>query len=236
MRILISTDMHANILAAEKTVELAKETGADLHVHLGDALDIGPWPEETIQFLHDRSVVMVKGNHEEYHCSDGFGPVIDGRMGDDERNHYFWTTDQLSSRSLEILENMPYLHSVEAGPNKFRFQHFPLRDGRICEPWIETDSPGLSEAFQARSGDVWFFGHIHRKVDAGPDPRFICLGATGISQYAEDGRMAMILDIGREGYTLERRRVDWNMDRVRREVARINRDNKDWLLGNMYRE
>ena len=235
MRILISTDIHSNILAAEAAERKAAETGADLHVNLGDFLDIGPWPEETLQFLRDRKTVLVKGNHEEYHCSDGFGPVIDKRMGTDERNHYQWTTDQLSADSIEYLENMPYGHSYEEGGHLFRFHHFPLKSGRICEPWIETDEPGLTDAFEARPGEVYFFGHIHRRVDAGKSPRFICPGASGISQYPEDGKTVMLLTIEGERYTLERHYLDWDMEKVKKEVIRVNRNNRGWLLENMYR-
>ncbi len=235
MRILISTDIHSNILAAEEADRKAAELGADLHVNLGDSLDIGPWPEETLQFLRSRNVVMVKGNHEEYHCSDGFGPVIDKRMGEDERSHYEWTTSQLSADSIDFLENMPYGHSYREGPHHFRFQHFPLKNGRVCEPWIETDEPGLSEAFGAGKGEIWFFGHIHRYVDAGADPRFICPGATGISQYAEDGRIVMTLTVEGERYRLERHRLEWDLDRVKKEVIRVNRSNRNWLLDHMYK-
>jgi len=236
MRILISTDMHANILAAEEADRIGRDLGTDLHVHLGDSLDIGPWPEETLSFMRERGVVMVKGNHEEYHCSDGYGPVIEKRMGRDERNHYEWTTSRLSPRSIEQLEAMPYEHLWEEGGRKFRFRHFPLREGRICEPWIETDGEGLTEAFGASGREVWFFGHIHRWVDEGVNPRFVCPGATGISQYPEYGRTLLLLETGKGGYTLRRQRMNWDMERVRREVVRINRNNRNWLLENMYRD
>jgi len=235
MRILISTDMHANILAAEEADKAGRYLGADLHVHLGDSLDIGPWPEETFQFMKSRSVVMIKGNHEEYHCSDGYGPVIEKRMGAAERNHYEWTTAQLSPDSIETLEVLPYEHRIAEGGRTFRFTHFPLKNGRICEPWIETDEEGMTEPYGAAGREVLFFGHIHRWVDDGVNPRFICPGATGISQYPEYGKTLLLLDIGKGGYSLERHRMAWDMERVKREVRRVNRNNRNWLLDNMYR-
>ena len=46
MRILISSDIHANILACEALAKIYAREKCDLHITLGDAVDLGPWPKK----------------------------------------------------------------------------------------------------------------------------------------------------------------------------------------------
>jgi hypothetical protein len=43
---------------------------------MGDAIDLGPWPNETLEFIKQENIIHLKGNHEEYNCSTGLGPEL----------------------------------------------------------------------------------------------------------------------------------------------------------------
>ena len=63
MRILISSDIHANILACEALAKIYAREKCDLHITLGDAVDLGPWPKETLEFIK-REKNRLKPNHD----------------------------------------------------------------------------------------------------------------------------------------------------------------------------
>jgi predicted phosphodiesterase len=59
MRYLILTDIHANIDALEATDEPYDEL-----LVLGDLVDYGAAPEETVRWIRDRNPIAVSGNHD----------------------------------------------------------------------------------------------------------------------------------------------------------------------------
>lgn len=237
MKIFLSADLHANILAAEAAVRAARDAGADLHIHLGDAVDLGPWPDETVHFLRDSGVLLLMGNHEEYHIETGFSPRIKARMDLGEQAHYAWTTSQLSSEALDIIRGMPYEYAVEEGDNRYRFCHFAVRDDRIAEDWGENDVETFIPLFGAESRDVVFYGHLHRYLDFGTRPRFVCIAGSGVSPGRHgDPKSAAILDIDPHGYSFTRVYLDWNLDVVRRQIESVNDENREWVLEHMFAE
>jgi predicted phosphodiesterase len=235
MRVFISTDIHANILAAEKAVKIAKSLGCDQHIHIGDSVDLGPRPEETFQFLHSESVILLMGNHEEYHCSKGFGQVIDERMDDNERGHYEWTACQLSNESTTLIDMLPYSYSINEHRLSIHFQHFPLGNGRISEERIELSPHSFCNSFEAADADLYFFGHIHKSYDSTSIPRYICPGATGVVCFPDSSMTALCLDISKGGFSLTKHLVEWDLEKVRKEVKAVLKHNCDWLLENMYK-
>ena len=60
MRLLIVSDLHANLAALERVVETADAT-----VFLGDAVDYGPDPGAAVDWVRRRATHAVRGNHDE---------------------------------------------------------------------------------------------------------------------------------------------------------------------------
>lgn len=252
MRIFVTTDIHANILAAERALALETQLSPDIHIHMGDSVDLGPWPEDTFQLLRDRGVLLLMGNHEENHCSIGIGPVVSNRMDAAEAAHYAWTRSRLSDESIESMERLPYSHTVEDHGIRLHFQHFPIEDGRIAERFRDATPANLEGTFECLDADIYYFGHIHRKVDVRSDltignggtpgsgavsraPRYICPGATGVVADIGSGMSAHCVDITRSGCRITPHSLDWDIHRVRKAVRETNRHNRDWLLANVFK-
>lgn len=65
MRLCILTDIHANLPALTAVLNKAKQQGAQGFISLGDQVNFGPQPRETLALLKDWNVKLLKGNHED---------------------------------------------------------------------------------------------------------------------------------------------------------------------------
>ncbi|MCD0486901.1 metallophosphoesterase [Pedobacter sp. MC2016-14] len=72
MKLLIYSDVHGNLPAFEKMLEM--EPDCEMHICLGDLVNYGPWSDECIDLASSlRNPVLIMGNHEEAFI-DGFYP------------------------------------------------------------------------------------------------------------------------------------------------------------------
>lgn len=63
-RFAIISDLHAHTVALDAVFEDAASLGVEQFFCLGDIVDLGPEPRETVQRLVDRKIPCVKGNHD----------------------------------------------------------------------------------------------------------------------------------------------------------------------------
>ena len=66
MRIALIADIHSNILALEAVMKAIKKFSPDTIISLGDQVNLGPCPRETLDLLRAENVTCLHGNHERY--------------------------------------------------------------------------------------------------------------------------------------------------------------------------
>ena len=76
MRIALIADIHANLPALEAALAAIRKHAPDAIYSLGDQINLGPCPGETLSLLRENGVVCLHGNHEGY---------VLGAMAGDER-------------------------------------------------------------------------------------------------------------------------------------------------------
>jgi predicted phosphodiesterase len=85
MKLAVLTDVHANLPALEAVLDDIDAEGADLLLHLGNAIASGPFPAECLDRLRNvRNARLVIGNRDE-HFVHGLPQPRPGRAGPDER-------------------------------------------------------------------------------------------------------------------------------------------------------
>jgi len=149
VRILIVSDIHANLDALESCLEAAPEY--DQVFNLGDIVGYGANPNEVTELSRGLGTIFVRGNHDKA-CSgvsnlDTFNPIA-GLAA-------IWTQQNLTAENLEFLRNLPQ------GPLSPREQlqlvHGSPRDeDQYLLLTMEAD-PLLAHA----SVPLTFFGHTH---------------------------------------------------------------------------
>ena len=66
MRVAVLSDMHGNCLALDAVLDDLAGEGIDQFVCLGDAIQGGPQPAETVARLRELSLPVVIGNADDY--------------------------------------------------------------------------------------------------------------------------------------------------------------------------
>ena len=151
MRILLLSDIHANLEALEAC--LAAAPSFDLIVNLGDIVGYGASPNEVSERSRELGKTFVRGNHDKAATGlmdlDDFNPMAAAAA--------IWTRDQLTPQNLDWLRALPQ------GP--LQLQDFPQVQFVHGSPNDEDEYVvSLGDALApliALSMPVTFFGHTH---------------------------------------------------------------------------
>ncbi len=109
MRVLIVSDIHANLEAFQSVIEHAGSNGGfDQIWELGDLVGYGPDPGGCIDLLRDHAHVGVAGNHD---------LAAVGKLGLEQFNMYAaaaarWTAAQLSDEHADFLRSLPLREEI----------------------------------------------------------------------------------------------------------------------------
>jgi len=191
MKLGLLADIHANLPALEAAFALLTAADCDIIVNLGDAIAIGPFPSETVQFLRDHSIPSIAGNHED-DLIVGFSAELEQRIGDGEREHYGWTHAQLSTAEVDFISRLPHTLDLAVGNVSLHCAHYELANGRVADTWIDLGRRGLEEAFGV-DHEIVAFGHTHRVlIDREKRPYFINPGSAGL--HHTGGPSVMVID------------------------------------------
>ena len=149
MRLLVLSDIHANLTALE-TVLGALKGRWDCVVCLGDLVGYGPDPNQVVDQVRTLSSATIRGNHDKAGCgldsADDFNPVA--------RKAALWTREQLSPENLEFLRNLP------GGPREVdgvSLIHGALRNE---DEYVFAPAQALEGLLESPT-QVSFFGHTH---------------------------------------------------------------------------
>ena len=151
MRILVLSDLHANLTALDAVLDAAKDRW-DISVCLGDVVGYGPDPNEVTARLRELGTRTIRGNHDKAASgvmdADDFNPVAKAAVD--------WTQSELLPEHLQWLTNLPQ------GPlttNGIVLVHGAVHDE---DEYVFTPAQAL-EGLLDTNAQVTFFGHTHHQ-------------------------------------------------------------------------
>ena len=125
MRIALIADVHSNILALEAVLRAIKKHAPDSFISLGDQVNLGPCPRETMDLLRAENIACLHGNHERYIIS-----AMEGNPGYAGANFNILRFDVLHLTKEEItlpmsleIEGVTFCHAM---PDDDRFPMFDV--------------------------------------------------------------------------------------------------------------
>lgn len=123
MRIALIADVHSNILALEAVMKDIKRHSPDLILSLGDQINLGPCPRETLALLKAEGVACLHGNHERYVLSAMAGdPGYAGaNFAFPRYNAAMLTAEQITFPKVMQIEGITFCHAM---PDDDRFPVF----------------------------------------------------------------------------------------------------------------
>jgi len=153
MKTLVISDIHSNIIALEAV--WCRESDADLIVCAGDIVDYGIYPKECIEWMIDKEVVAVSGNHD-------LG-VVRAYEHPDKDKPLTWRIDnarKLEQRHVEYLKNLPDRLVLDIDGDAYGITH-AYRDYDIIRS-LEAFLHFSNEQFSLNLRKM-IFGHTHRR-------------------------------------------------------------------------
>ena len=151
MRILVLSDIHANLTALTSALDAATERW-DSAVCLGDVVGYGPDPNEVATKIQELNAKTIRGNHDKAATdlmeTDDFNPVAKAAVD--------WTRSHLSPDNLKWLSELP------SGPletNGIVLVHGAFQDE---DEYVFTPAQAL-EGLLDSTAAITFFGHTHHQ-------------------------------------------------------------------------
>lgn len=190
MRVAIISDVHANFEA----LSALPRTYDELWV-LGDLVNYGPDPAETVEFIRSRAAVAIRGNHDhsvgwdaEPRCSPRFT-----QMAEETR---LYTKSALSEKHKEFLRRLPLTLRREIDGVTFFLCHAtpanPLYEYR------PPDSPMWPREPAHAGANIVLVGHTHLQFERSSGTRAVVNpGSLGQSKTGEPGARYALWDNGR---------------------------------------
>ena len=145
-RIAIFSDIHGNCLALETVLSDIKTAGVDSLVCLGDVVQGGPQPAETIALLRDLGCPVVMGNTDDWMLTGTTAEAVT----EFQKEIREWTVSQLSETDLKFMTQFAPTVEVELALEDPKHAGETLT-GRAIVP--SGASTGEGEALELRDGD-----------------------------------------------------------------------------------
>ena len=147
----IISDIHANLEALQRTLEIIKERAVDEIICLGDIVGYGANPNECVELVRENCSSIVIGNHD--------AAAIDLSAADDfhasAKKAIVWTANQLTGVNKEFLSSLPLVVKKE----EILFVHASPNSPELWDYIIDPIDIKVALGFIQEK--ICFFGHTH---------------------------------------------------------------------------
>jgi len=231
MQVALVSDIHSHLVALDAVLEDAARAGVDRVICLGDIVDLGPQPSETIARLRERDVACIKGNHDPLDDEPALPFLADVEA---------WTREQLSAEQKSWLDGLPLELEVDIDGWKLWCVHGSPASFHD-ELLVSTTDETLRSWIGDRSFDVMACGHTHVTLVRRLEERVIVnVGSTG-QPFREvqrgDAAPAIlpwfdyaIIGTGPHGFKVDLRRVPADREAVERATRASSMPHQEqWL-------
>jgi predicted phosphodiesterase len=151
MRFAIISDIHSNLEALTKALEIIDQRLVDEIICLGDIVGYGANPNECIELIRQRCGTVIKGNHDEAILDLN----ITEHFTESARSAILWTCSQITEENISYLRtlslscvkgNILFVHASPCNPEKWKY--------------IFEDETAVS-SLCCFSESLCFIGHTH---------------------------------------------------------------------------
>lgn len=185
-RIVVITDVHANLPALKAALYSIRGEGYDAIYHTGDVIGIGPYPGECLDLLLSTPRVhLVMGNHDAWFVN-GLPEPQPSWMSNGEVQHQCWTHEHIDPELRRTIAQWPYVIECEFEGIQTTFVHYGLaQSGTDCARIVEPpNSRDLDILFEQHHSELIFYGHHHPFSDIQGRARYVNPGSLGCNAEA----------------------------------------------------
>lgn len=216
MRIIIISDIHANIVALESVMTKVKVHRPDVIICLGDLVGYGPHPNEVIEYIRNSNIVCTVGGADERLAYD-FARDKRPRAGVADKT-LEWTRTVIEEHNLAYLRNLPIQSRVKTPFGSLRFFHASMENTH--ETVRLGKDPIAEKYFKEHRAKIIAYGKTHvPQIRQGPFGVVVNPGSVGLSLNGEPGADYAVLDITADKVSVEMDKVEYDFAAVAFEIA-----------------
>jgi putative phosphoesterase len=158
MKLVLISDVHANLEALEAVLQSIAQEEIDLILHLGDLVGYNANPRECIDLICQQNILCVAGNHDRA----AINPALAQDFNIIAYQAVIWSGDQLTDEHRAFLQQLPNTRVIQ--------DHFLACHGNPVSPdaYISHHFQGKRVLNMLRReltpAKVCFFGHTHRRA------------------------------------------------------------------------
>lgn len=229
MKLGVITDIHNNLTALKATAERLNQFKCDKIICCGDIIGIGPYPEETVQYMMQiPNLIAVRGNHEKY-LLEGMPNKYpnEEQMSIEEMKHHKWEHSLLSMKSVDFLKSLPYRAEISYEGFSITIMHYCMDyDGHYINYKNPSESD-LKKMFADVRSDIILYGHVHCRNICKGDKLYINVGSLGCPAQDKNLARAGIVNIEHGNVEIEPIDVEYNVNGVINMIDKINYPDAD---------
>lgn len=151
MKYGLISDIHGNLEALKKVLEILSEEGVDKYICLGDIVGYGANPRECIKEVKKLKAVCIAGNHD----WAGIGETDIEFFNPYAKEAILWTQQELKKRDKDYLKSLPLAKVVD----DFTIVHATLDEPEEWKYFYSTYH--AHKNFQILTTPLCFVGHSH---------------------------------------------------------------------------
>ena len=166
MKYAVISDIHGNIIALKKALELINQENVDKIICLGDIIGIGTRSDDCVKLLleYKDKLICVRGNHEERFLFGVPEFIHEGahKMTEIDIAQEHWIRDHMTEESKKFLETLQPELITELDDIKCAITHYPLDENMDYRHFIDAPAmENLFEYFKKYDAKINFYGHTH---------------------------------------------------------------------------
>lgn len=255
MRIAIYSDVHGNLTALQTVLADIKKQSPDLIAFAGDLCFFGARPRACLELAREETDILVYGNTDEFLHTPLQMPDEATEAEQQEWENYFallaWNQEQLGSENVDWLQRLPFSHRISptAVPSDdLLIVHAnPLDVNRMIVPtdefqqevlgkveWAQSDEE-LRPLLEGTTAGTIAFGHLHvPNVRQWGDITLANISSVNLpSDGDKRAKYGLLTWLKGEGWTVEKRLVDYNLHQERELLSFVKPPNWQGLLARM---
>ena len=209
--------------ALKTIVEYFNKIGCDEIIHTGDIVSMGPYSPECVDYMFDKGITLVNGNHDLNYINNNTTPPALSHVPE---AHKVFVFKQLGDKYRNKMRYLPLIVYRKWNGATFAFLHYALSMTELYRKFVyEPINPNptaefFDEVFDGVNADTVFFGHKHESVDVVGKKHYIDVGSVGCHEKAV--AQGIVLKVAEDGAS-EYERISVPYDRESVHTALIER-------------
>jgi putative phosphoesterase len=222
MRVAVITDVHGNLAALDATLEAIRRIDVDAIYCGGDLVGYGPYPNEVCARIQELRIPTIYGNYDYAigrdleDCGCAYVTQHDRELG---QQSVAWTLEHTGREAKAFMRGLPFDLRFELSGKRVRLVHGSPR--KVNEYLFEDKPAKTFERIAAGADcDVLVFGHTHKPwIHEYGGVLFVNCGSVGKPKDGDPRAAFALLEADEDGVTASIERVEYDHERVAREVA-----------------